>query len=283
MHYGVNMENYGEKWREAMRNWSGEYSQRTTNDGEERKFWHEFMKNRLEYHQDEYAKPIAAEMKKIILPYHPDSILEIGPGWGNYTFDLANICNNMYCTDISSDVLSYIIKNGKKKGKNIHTIESKWEDYNAVSCDVVVAFNCFYRMMEIENCLKKINDTAQKLCVIGMTSGPEQPYYKEIEEKLDLKINYHRLDYIYLVNLLYQLGIDCCVKIIPLKKTYFFNSLHHAAEQESRRILSGQYTLTQIEQILEKYLHKDLSGKYFYEHHFFGALLYWEPKNNRQY
>ena len=79
MHYGVIMDDWGEHWRRAMEEWSGGYSARTLDDAEERKFWAGFMKDRTDWCQDEYAKPIAERMKEIIEPLHPDSILEIGP------------------------------------------------------------------------------------------------------------------------------------------------------------------------------------------------------------
>lgn len=278
MYYGVTLEDYGEKWRQAMKEWSGGYSKRTADDAEERKFWHNFMKTRGKYHQDTYARLVASEMCSIIRSVHPGTILEIGPGWGNYTFELADLCQKMYCTDISNDVLTYLEKIGKAKSVSLHTIESKWEDYNGESMDVIVAFNCFYRMVEIEHCLKKINQLSKKLCVIGMTSGPEQPYFKAFERQFGVQINYHRLDYIYLINLLYQLGIDCNVKIIPLSKRYTFSSLEQAAERESRRILSGTYDKKQLEDVLETYLQRTPEGEYFYDHKFCGALLYWKPQ-----
>lgn len=277
MHYGVEMENWGDKWRRAMEERGGGYSKRTSDDEEERRFWHTFMQERTGYQPDEYSHPIAEEMKHIIAPYHPETILEIGPGWGNYTFALAELCSKMICTDISRDVLDYIQKTGASKGIPIHTAETKWEDYCGASADVIVGFNCFYRMQTIEGCLKKINRLAGKLCVIGMTSGPEQPYYKEMEKQLGAEINYHRLDYIYLINILYQLGIDCNVKMVLLKKRYHFLSLEDAANKESGRILGTGYDLHQIEHILSHYLQPDPKGGLYYDHLFRGALIYWEP------
>lgn len=278
MHYGVKMENWGNKWRSAMEEPGGGYSRRTLDDEEEKRFWHTFMKDRSEYHPDEYSLPIAEKLKDIIRPYHPDTILEIGPGWGNYTFMLAELCSNMICTDISRDVLNYIRKTGELQGFPIRTEESKWEEYNGPSADIIFGFNCFYRMQKIEDCLKKINQLANSLCIIGMTSGPEQPYYREMEQKLELEINYHRLDYIYLVNILYQLGIDCNVAIIPLKKRYHFSSLEEAARKESQRIIGTEYHLQQIEEILSRYLQPDPDNGFYYDHMFCGALLYWEPR-----
>ena len=34
--------------------------------------------------------------------------MEIGPGWGNFTMELADCCDTLTCVDISEDVLRYI-------------------------------------------------------------------------------------------------------------------------------------------------------------------------------
>lgn len=47
-------------------------------------------------------------MRAILTDKHPDTILEIGPGWGNYTFMLAELCRELTCVDISPDVLRFL-------------------------------------------------------------------------------------------------------------------------------------------------------------------------------
>lgn len=283
MHYGVIMDDWGEHWRRAMEEWSGGYSMRTLDDAEERKFWAGFMKDRKGWRQDEYAGPIAERMKEIIEPLHPDRILEIGPGWGNYTFMLAGLCKEMRCTDISEDVLNYIRETGRSMGYEIRMEACKWEEYEGVRADVIVAFNCFYRMREIEKCLEKINEYADRLCVIGMTSGPDQPYFKEMEHVMGAEIKYHRLDYIYLYNILYRMGIDCNVAIVPVHRRDMFASLEEAVEQECRRIRSQSYDRHQAKKILEKYLKQEPDGSFSYDHTFYSAILYWEPKKLIKY
>ena len=128
MHYGVDLGPMGELWREAMQERGGGYSRRTADDDSERSFWREFMAAKGSYAQDEYAGPIAKEIANILGPGKYDSILELGPGWGNYTFDLARHCRRMRCVDISPDVLNYITGIGTEKGFAIETEVSKWED-----------------------------------------------------------------------------------------------------------------------------------------------------------
>lgn len=277
MHYGVKFEDFGSRWREAMKEYAGGYSRRTTSDTAEKHFWAEFFEERKEHAPDKYSLPIGKEIERIISSYAPCSILEIGPGWGNYTFILEKMSTAMACTDISEDVLHFISCEAAKKKATIKTIPAKWEEYQEGCYDVVFGFNCFYRMREIEVCLQKINDMADKLCVIGMTSGPEQEYFREMEEVLGLEIKYHRLDYIYLTNILYQLGIDCNVKIVPLEKDYVFDSFEAACRSAASRILTLDYDRKELKQLLGKYIRKNEKGQYHYLHKYTGAILYWEP------
>lgn len=74
------------------------------------------------------------------------------------------------------------------------------------------------------------------------------------------------------------MGIECNVKIIPLKKMYTFQTIEEALERESKRILSEDYDEEKVKKILELHLQKKEDGSYVYEHHFCAAILYWEPK-----
>ncbi len=277
MHYGVKLEDFGERWREAMREWTGGYSARTEDDAAEQAFWKGFMKERSFRAPDSYSQPIWEEVKRLVEGAGVKDILEIGPGWGNYTFRLASCCERLECVDLSEDVLDFIRREGRRLGYEIRIRQVKWEAYEGAGSDLIFGYNCFYRMKEIEHSLRKINQKARRLCVIGMTSGPEQPYFKEMERTLGVAVKYHRLDYIYLVNILYQLGIDCNVKILPLTKTYRFSSLEEAARKESSRILKGTYDLDAVKGILKKYLKQSPDGSWTYEHHHNGAVIWWTP------
>lgn len=81
------------------------------------------------YKQDGWAARITPVLRELILPRCPETILEIGPGWGNFTAELAECCRQLSCLDISPDVLSFLNeKVPQKEGKpEIRTICSKWE------------------------------------------------------------------------------------------------------------------------------------------------------------
>lgn len=277
MHYGVELEDYNALWQRAIRQEDGSYSPRTESDEEEKKFWSSFMGSKKTYEPDPYSRPIAAFVTELLRQYNISSVLEIGPGWGNYTVPMAKACRDMTCVDISPDVLAYIRRIADIEGiSTIQTICSKWEDgESAVRRDAVFAYNCFYRMRDLRECLRKINDSADKLCIIGMTSGPEQPFLKDYELELGLNIRYDRLDYIYLTNILYSLGIDVNCRIIPLEKEYAYDTREEMLSRETGRIRDEAYDHEKADEILDRYFHME-NGKYRFVHQFKAAVLYWE-------
>lgn len=275
MYYGTRMPPFGDVWRELQKDWDGDDVPRVEDDDIERRFWKGYIRSRGPDGTDQYSETIWKEVESILGERYYDSITEIGPGWGNYTFDLAEHCREMTCVDISPDVLRFIAAKGKESGLRIRTANSKWEDYRGGGTDVVFGFNCFYRMKDIEDCLRKIDETGKELHIIGMTSGPEQRYYRDFEEELGLRIRYHRLDYIVLVNILYQLGIDCNVRIVDLERDYAYASVAKAARKASRRILSDGYDEDDLVRIMRRHLKKGDDGMYHYVHRFKAAIVYW--------
>lgn len=253
----------------------GSFSKRTADDEAERMFWKRFMRTRGPDGKDEYSSKVLKGVKDILGTNHCRSITEIGPGWGNYTFDLAEMCDELVCVDISPDVLNFVKRRAKDGSLNIRTVCSKWEDYPVTQTDAVFGFNCFYRMQNIEDCLRKVDEVGTRMHIIGMTSGPEQPYYIDFEKKLGLQVRYDRLDYILLVNTLYLLGIDCNVRIVPLTNEYVFPTFKELQQSETRRILTEEYDEASVSRILRKYFKREEDGRYHYVHRFNAALIYW--------
>lgn len=142
------------------------------------------------------------EARRILNCHQPETVLEIGPGWGNFTMNLAETYPDLTCLDISPDVLNFIKKViQKEKGLQIKTVCSKWEDFEVTEpYDAVFGYNCFYRMLDLKQCIEKMNKAARKICMMGMGTG-------------------ERRIYIYFINLLFQLGIAADVRVIPLYET----------------------------------------------------------------
>ena len=279
MHYGVKLPDVDALWDRAIRQPDGRFSDRTADDAAETAFWKENMEKRGGYAPDAYSRPIAQKVCQIMRENDIKDVLEIGPGWGNYTLDLARTVDHVKCVDISQAVIDYILRICRENGRNnVCGTVCKWEDFTPASrSDAVFGYNCFYRMHPLTECLRKINESAKKLCVIGMTSGPEQSFYREFELELGLNIRYDRLDYIYLVNALYQLGIDVNCMIIDLEKEYVRENIADLLRAETGRIQDEIYPEEKVLEILKRHYRLEGDGRYHFIHHFKAALIYWHP------
>lgn len=279
MYHGVRLSlDSKSRWLEGMKNWEGILPPRMTDDALEEKFWNQFLQDKSNRPEpDAYVADICGELVALIQP--EDEVLEIGPGWGNYTFSAASKAKSLTCVDSSASVLDYLAKEAQAKGlSNMSFVHAKWEEYESPKTyDVVFGVNCYYRMQEIDQALLHMNNTARRLAVVGLTSGPEKPHYWEIYEKLGYRIRFARRDYIHITNLLYELGIDVNCKILDLQQTHRYDSEEEFVDHNLRAIMEAEYDREKAEAILRKYL-VWIDGKPAYIHRFKAALLYWKPE-----
>jgi len=143
-----------------------------------------------------------------------NSVLDVGCGVGNLSLRLAKSVNEVNSLDYSPVMLEILQENAKKeKIENINIINKSWYDsWDEVSnCDLVIAS----RSMEVKNmkeALLKLNEKANKKVAITYKKGGSF-VSEEILEVLQRDI-IRKPDYIYVVNILYSLGINASVNFI---------------------------------------------------------------------
>ncbi|WP_264737613.1 class I SAM-dependent methyltransferase [Cytobacillus firmus] len=260
-------------WKEGMLDWHGKMPERMVDDELEESFWMQSMKKKRYKQTDEYAKKIYEKMK----PHIPEdsSCIEFGPGWGNYTFPLSRDVRSLTLVDGSKSVLAYL-KQYFEEDAPIHFVHSKWEEAQLEPHDVVVGVNCFYRMYEMNEALKKMNRLAAKRAIIGLTTGPIQPHYVLLDEQFGYAIKYPRRDYIMIVNMLYQLGIYADCEMIKLEREHRYDTWQQLIDAGSKKILSPQFEQAHLEASLERFISKE-DGQYVYRYPFHAAIISWEP------
>lgn len=265
--------NFEKLWKEGMLDWHGNMPERMVNDELEEAFWAQSMQKKSDKQIDDYAKIIYEKIKQHI-PQNA-SCIEIGPGWGNYTFPLSEDVQSLTLVDGSESVLSYL-KQYFMNDAHIQFVHSKWEEAQIEPHDVVIGVNCFYRMYEMNAALKKMNMLAKKRAIIGLTTGPIQPHYIALEEQYGYDIKYPRRDYIAIVNMLYQLGIYADCEMLKLERVYRYETLEQLYEAQSKKVLSPQFEMTHVKASLESFITME-DGLFVYRHPFYAAIISWEP------
>ncbi|WP_166245401.1 class I SAM-dependent methyltransferase [Paenibacillus turpanensis] len=280
MNFGTKLHgDYKKAWIDGMRDWNNRMPERMVDDRLEEQFWQEYLERRKKKPEPHaYAVHIMEELLPLL--QSDDSVLEIGPGWGNYTFEAARRVKQYSCFDSSKSVLTYLQEAAAASWiDGMEFLHGKWEEYaaEADAYDVVFGINCFYRMQDIDRAMLNMNRAARRLAVVGMTSGPEPAHLWEIHRKLGYRMKFTRRDYIYITNVLYQLGIDVNCRIIPLERTYSFDSVEQFIEEQLKKIVEPEFDRVAVERIVSSYI-EDIDGKPGYRHRFKAALLYWRPE-----
>lgn len=274
MFTGTSLEiNFEKIWKEGMLDWHGRMPERMIDDKLEEDFWEKFINRKTVKQTDDYAKKVYEKLKQHIPK--DASCIEIGPGWGNYTFPLSKDVRSLTLVDSSASVLSYLEQNFSSDA-SVQFVHSKWEEASLEPHDVVMGVNCFYRMYEIKAALEKMNTLARKRAIIGLTTGPIQPHYLILAKEFGYDIKQPRRDYITIVNLLYQLGIYADCEILKLERVYRYETVEQLVHTQSKKILSPKFDIAHVKTSLDRFITME-DGQYVYRHPFHAAIISWEP------
>ena len=206
---------FARQWTEHV---EASTSSRMKDDQAEQAFWRDFIKRKT-YAPEASALQVLDCLRPLLRTYGVETALELGPGWGSFTLTLAKLCREVACVDLSKDVLDFVLRAGAEHGyTNISTYHAKWEDFTPEKrYDLVFGYNCFYRQADLTDCFRRMNRAANNLCVAGMNTGLAPAWIHELDEA-GSKIRWEWKDYIYFAGVLYQMGIDPNVAILPFEK-----------------------------------------------------------------
>lgn len=143
-----------------------------------------------------------------------DTLLDVGCGPGTFSLPFAPLVKQVFAFDFSVNMIEALEKNAKKLDiENItsftHDMETSWDDVPV--CDVVLASRC----LEVDNMkavLKELDSHAKKTVYLTYKVGKsylDEQVLDVIERKITPKP-----DYIYIVNILYSMGINAKVEFI---------------------------------------------------------------------
>ena len=274
LRYGVDLSNALDQWIEYIDK-KGQSLSRYIEDKSEVDFWKGIYR-RKERPIDPYSVHVREFLDKFLQDYDLESGLELGPGWGNYTFFLAKRLESLDLVDISPDAINYLKKKaGEKNIDNLNFFVSSFSDFSFQTYDLIFAFNCFYREREIVKFLKNLSTSAKKLVVLGMITSYEPAFNLELRDKYSYNLCGMGNDYVLLMNILYTLGIEANQIILPISRKYTFKNLDQVKSHEIFRI-NEPYDNSLVDSILLKYLKKEEDG-YSLVVDCKAAIIYWHP------
>lgn len=144
-----------------------------------------------------------------------ESLLDVGCGPGNLCLRLAPKLKSAHALDFSPLMLEALSQNAAELGVgNVATHELSWEDdwHTLPRCDLVIASRSM-EVADMGDALRKLNTHAGKRVYITYKQGGSfiEP---EILTAIDREIE-PKPDYIYIVNILYNMGINATVRFLP--------------------------------------------------------------------
>lgn len=244
-------------------------------------YWNEQAR---EYYKQVRVDNYVERLLSIIKVDAKSTVLDIGCGPGNLVIPLSKRVKCITALDISKEMLNYVRKDADQEGlTNIKYVNKKWEDVvigeDVEVYDVIIASRSLV-WFDLREALSKIDRISKKRVYLTRPVSPSSfdvEVYRTIGKKYNPGPNY-----IYVYNLLYQMGIYANVQIFESKNRSCYLNLDKALdnwrwrmgkfkpdEEEKLRIyLSNQ--LQERNGVLE--LKKKLEWKW--------ALIWWK-KNNR--
>jgi len=163
----------------------------------------------------------------------PDwTVLDIGCGPGTLAIPLAKKVRSVTALDVSSEMLRHLKANAKSAGvSNIRYINASWEEAIARKQvgvhDVVVASRSL-SPVNIKEMLLKLNSVAGQAAYITLPIV-HLPFDWEVYRAIGRGGRRHPA-YIYVYNMLYQMGIPANVEVLRSRVRVQFSSVEEAIE-----------------------------------------------------
>ncbi|KHO39284.1 hypothetical protein OR62_07310 [Clostridium tetani] len=219
-------ENYGldfEKlWQEGILAKSEYDVQRAMDFYVEKNFWKDFAP-KYDNKPTLYDYAPEAFDKLLEITGRDKIIAEIGPGTGKFTLPMSNHSKKILAIDASEYMLEILNKKISKNNiLNVKSICSKWEDASIGKVDTIFNVNAIYRMWNIKDSLIKMNNLAKEKVVIVWTL--QRSPFHNIFCKLGQPGLKTKSDYIYIQNILYELGIDSNIEFLDIIKPIQYNN-----------------------------------------------------------
>ena len=211
--------NLNEIWQDSF-GWNGENANpRKLDDELERRFWVNLApRYTKEYNLNNDTPLLAEALSKRI--EKGSTVLEIGPGSGNFTLLMAKYVGKIIGVDFSSAMLSELSARAKAGSiTNIELVNAKWEDYTPTEkVDYIVSVNSLYRIKDMQSALMKMYDSVNKGVIL--LRSIQRPYFYELYKELNLDCDVC-LDYQLLPMYFWQQDIYADVEFLNYNLLYF--------------------------------------------------------------
>lgn len=267
---------WNERWKEAMRGASWMRRQKDPIEYFDRKakWYNKVVMKRSSYIFQTIAK----------LPVdHECTILDIGSGPGALCIPLAKKAKKITAIEPSRGMFQYLLENTQKEGLgNITCMNKRWEDVDLgkdiEAHDIVIASHSL-AMLDLKKALSKIDKAANHSVHLFASAGRQTGENRGLWPKLYGEKQVPGPGYIYIVNILYQMGICANIETWEYETRQRLSSLDEAVQE---RLEYFEYPkLPRAEEIIREHLAKTLveeEGALWSKHKTKTAMIWWKKE-----
>jgi len=213
----------------------------------------------------------------------PESaVLDIGGGPGTLAIPLASMVKQVTVVDPSMGMLSCLRENARAEGlSNIRCINCRWEEIVPfVDLDVhdVVVASYSLAMPDLRDALYKMNQLARRAVYLFTFAGKPMWDYDQLWPIIHGSSYYPGPDYIYIYNILHDMGIYANVEITKIEHKQRFSNLEEAVTEWSENLCA---TSPQAVEAISSFLEMRLvcqDGALFMNDHARRAMIWWRPE-----
>ncbi len=209
--------NFAEVWRAAMGWENPDKSGRKFDDAAERRFWDELAPRYTKEYNLNNDTPLLRE--KILAKIDRGaSVLEIGPGSGNFTLPMAGKAGQILALDFSAAMLKELAERLRRENcANVALQQGKWEDFAAgVRYDYIVSANSLSRIDDMDAAIRKMYKYCKRGIILIRTI--QRPFLYCAYKSVGLQ-SQQCPDYQLLPILFWRGGLQADVEFVNYSKT----------------------------------------------------------------
>lgn len=208
-------------------------------------------------------------------PRPGETLLDVGCGVGNLSLRFAETMEHVYALDFSPNMLAFLRENMEKEGvTNITPMELAWsDDWSEVPVTDIVIASRSMEVDDMEAALKKLDEKARRAVCLSYKCGGSFVDPKSLEVMgRDVE---SKPDYIYILNILYTMGITASVSFIESEgRGAFFESAEDYVA--SVRWSLGSLSDAEAAKLRTYYASLDEEARKYLKAPVKWAFIYWE-------
>jgi SAM-dependent methyltransferase len=273
----MNEVDWNEMWKESRRNSTW---RKVFGDNDTVEYWNRRAESFNRNAGDKRGEITVDKLVKLFGIHGTSTVLDIGAGTGRLAIPFARVAKSVTAVEPSREMMKFLKMNACTEGlDNISYVHKRWGEVAAgkdiKKHDIVIACHSL-SMMEIGSALAKMNELAERYACIYAFSGKRVWDFTDLWPRLYGEKFVPGPTYIYLVNLLYSMGINVNIKLIKREMERRYRNLDEAMEETKIKL---DIKDDKKDEIIKNYLAETLreeNGELFHVKEFEEVMLWWE-------